>query len=167
MPVIYFSESQRFTSGFLWLLLIVLQVVLMATICYLLLRSASTTKSSAITGLALAEVVLLLVTVLVITSRLTTTIKEDGIYARFAPFQTQEKRYEWKNIRSCFIRQYKPVKEYGGWGMRSGGKNGNALNVSGDTGIQVVFANGNRLLIGTQHPAAAAKALQQLGYGKE
>ena len=53
--------------------------------------------------------------------------------------------------------------EYGGWGLRYGffGK-GRALNVSGNTGLQIEFNNGKRLLIGTNKPRELKEVLTKL-----
>jgi hypothetical protein len=43
---------------------------------------------------------------------------------------------------------------------------GKAYNVSGNQGIQLVFKDGNSLLIGTQKPNEASAALQKAGFLK-
>jgi len=47
------------------------------------------------------------------------------------------------------VRKYKPLLEYGGYGIRGFGNN-RALNISGNTGLQLVFKDGRKLLIGTK-----------------
>ena len=60
-----------------------------------------------------------------------------------------------------FARPYSPIGDYGGWGLR--GLAGNkAYNVWGSEGLQLVFKSGNRLLLGTQHPAELREALRGL-----
>jgi uncharacterized protein YlzI (FlbEa/FlbD family) len=52
--------------------------------------------------------------------------------------------------------------EYGGWGLRYSfnKKRGNAINVSGDIGIQLTLTNGKKLLIGTQKKEAVNRVLK-------
>ena len=56
------------------------------------------------------------------------------------------------------IREYKPIMEYGGWGIRGFGSN-RALNIKGKIGLQLVFKNGQKLLIGTQKADEIVKIL--------
>ena len=63
-----------------------------------------------------------------------------------------------------YVRQYSPIIEYGGWGLRFGifGK-GTAFNVSGNKGLQLEFINNKKLLIGTNKPDALTETLIKLG----
>jgi len=68
-------------------------------------------------------------------------------------------------ISQAFIRQYQAVAEYGGWGYRNFSLgHGKALNVTGNQGIQLLFNDGSKLLIGTEKPAEAASVLKEFGY---
>lgn len=163
---IYFNESQRFNNVYLWIVLALVHIILIGVICAVYIKNNGEHKPKAIIGFWIGEAIAGLVTALVLTSQLLTTVREDGIYVKFTPFISEERRYAWEDIKECYIREYQSVKEYGGWGVRSGGKSGSALNISGNKGIQLVFKNGERMLIGTNEPAEAAKALQQLGQWK-
>ena len=106
----------------------------------------------------------LLLTLLFVFLRLDTAIQKDGIYYRFLPFQLTYKKISWDRISKAFVRQYNPITEYGGWGLRIGlfGK-GQAFNVSGNKGLQLVYDNGKKLLLGTQRPQEIEQVLKQLG----
>lgn len=62
------------------------------------------------------------------------------------------------------MRLYRPIKEFGGWGMRTAfnGKNGKAYNVSGNVGIQLELKNGSKTLLGTQKGKEAKSANESL-----
>lgn len=93
-----------------------------------------------------------------------TKIKTEGIYVRFSPFLLKHKFYPWEVIQQAYIRQYHPLREYGGWGIRRGVfGHGWAYNVSGNVGIQLIMKDGTKLLIGTRQPHKAAEALKRLG----
>lgn len=100
------------------------------------------------TALIISLAVLMLMTLLFYSTRLDTEINSDGIHVRFFPFQFSFRHHPWETIRNCYVRKYKPIREYGGWGMRGLGKN-RALNVKGDMGVQIEFIDGRKLLIGT------------------
>ncbi len=81
--------------------------------------------------------------------RLDTKVDAEGVHYRFFPFQGNYKMKKWDEIEKAYVRHYKPMYEYGGWGIRGWG-NDKALNVSGNVGLQLELKNGDKLLIGTQ-----------------
>ena len=83
---------------------------------------------------------------------LDTEILAGGIAVQFRPL-TKRHFYRWSEIESIEARKYRPIFEYGGWGIRGFRKN-RAYNVSGSEGLQLVFKDGKRLLIGSQQAAA-------------
>jgi len=112
-------------------------------------------------------IVVLLITLLFSVLRLDTEIREDGVYVRFFPLRINFRKYPWEDIEKIFVRKYRPLLEYGGWGIRfSLSGNGRALNVSGNKGIQLVLPNNAKLLIGTNKPEEAALALSNSGHLK-
>lgn len=81
--------------------------------------------------------------------KLITEVRNDGIYLRFFPIHRKFKVYHYDKIEKYEVRSYRPIYEYGGWGIRYGFK-GRAYNVYGNKGIQLIFKNKKRLLIGSQ-----------------
>ena len=73
---------------------------------------------------------------------------------------SQDHKIEWKDVDSAYVRIYSPLSEYGGWGIRNG-HNGKAYNTSGDWGLQLVFKNGARILLGTQEPDKVKIAINE------
>lgn len=94
--------------------------------------------------------------------KLETKINEQGVYYGFWPFNLKQKLAVWKGIDKCYVRKYSPLADYGGWGYKvmSLRKKGSALNVKGNIGIQLVFKNGKKLLLGTQKEDEAKKVLE-------
>lgn len=119
-------------------------------------------------GLILVTGFTIILTLLIASSHLDTTIKNDGIYVRFFPFHLKTKHYTWDSLTKAFVRQYSPLAEYGGWGLRFGlsGK-GTAFNVSGNQGLQLEFLNNKKLLIGTNRPNELTVALSKIGQLKQ
>ena len=85
--------------------------------------------------------------------RLKTIIREDGIEVYFFPFNFYRKRTLWADIRAIQVRNYNPIGEFGGWGLRRGVR-GLAFSARGNLGLQLTLETGKILLIGTQNPAA-------------
>jgi hypothetical protein len=159
----YFREEQRFRQRWLWLVV---------------LGTAGIAWYGAVTQLVLgrpfgdrpASDGLLLVILLAFgvglplffrALRLVTVVDAGGVRYRFSPFHLAERVLPPVHICSYEARTYKPLLEYGGWGIRSG-RGGDAYNVSGDRGVQFVFAGGKRLLLGTQRPEEFVAALDRV-----
>ena len=99
---------------------------------------------------------------LVMFTRLTTEISADGVSYRIWPFHKKNRFHSWDDITSAEVRQYKPIREYGGWGVRIG-LQGKAYNIKGNMGLQLVLDSGLRILIGTQKPDEISETLNALG----
>ncbi len=93
--------------------------------------------------------------------RLVTAVSPAGVHFRFAPFHFAYRVLPPAHVRSYGARTYRPLVEYGGWGIRSG-RGGDAYNVSGDRGVQFVLADGKRILIGTRRPEEFVAALDKV-----
>jgi len=94
--------------------------------------------------------------------KLETEVRPDGLYVRYAPFHIHFKRIDPEDLSEYYARQYKPIREYGGWGIRCSFRNGKAYNVSGNKGVQLVFKNGKRLLIGSQKADELETAIRSI-----
>lgn len=90
---------------------------------------------------------------------LETRIDEKGIFTYFRPFGFTKRFFSWEEIDQCYVRQYSPISEYGGWGLRWMGSKSMAYNIWGNKGIQIVTHDGRRFLIGTQKPKDAQQII--------
>lgn len=155
--MILFRECQRFRQWWLWLILIGANIPLLWALWQQSREGAPLDPGD----LLLGNGILLLVIFLLLALRLDTEIRNDGVYVRFFPFALRLKRYGWEEIEKAYVRPYKPLLEYGGWGIRYGRK-GKALNVSGNMGLQLELKNGKKLLIGTRKPEALQAVIEEL-----
>jgi hypothetical protein len=163
---IVFSETQRFRQWWLWLILIAVNgPMLYGLFSQLILGRPFGNHPADNYSLLIATLSTLLVSLLFLYLRLETQITTDGIYVRFFPFRIRFRHYPWREIRRSYVREYSPLGEYGGWGIRFGfAGRGKALNVSGNKGLQLLFIDNSRLLIGTSHPEELARALASIGH---
>ncbi|MEJ2722106.1 MAG: DUF6141 family protein [bacterium] len=93
--------------------------------------------------------------------RLVTEVRPDGLYVRYVPFHRSFHQIPLSGVAECGARTYKPVREYGGWGIRKGvGKK--AYNVSGNRGVELRFEDGSKLLIGSRKPDQLESALASI-----
>ena len=91
--------------------------------------------------------------------KLVTEVRDDGIYIRYFPLHRCFRKIAFKELKGYEVRAYRPILEYGGWGIRFGLK-GKAYNVCGNRGVQLELTNGKRLLIGSQRPEELWQAIQ-------
>ena len=98
---------------------------------------------------------------MMLVARLVTEVRDDGIYIRFYPFHRNFHGFLWEDIESFEARTYRPILEYGGWGIKYG-SGGKAYNVSGNRGLQLDLGGGRsgRVLIGSQCPEELAMAAE-------
>lgn len=166
---ILFTESQRFKQW--WLLLILLSfngLFLFGVFKQVIEKQQFGDNPMSNEGLLTATVLTIIITILFVNYRLDTKIKTDGIYVRFFPFHIKFKHYTWDKLTKSFVRQYSPLTEYGGWGLRLGlFGNGKAFNVSGDKGLQLEFTDNKKLLIGTNRPEELTETLIKIGQLKQ
>jgi hypothetical protein len=92
--------------------------------------------------------------------KLVTEVRNDGVYIRFSPFHLSFRKIGFEELKRHEVRVYRPIRDYGGWGIRSGSK-GKAYNVSGNRGVQLELTNGGRLLIGSQRPEELWQAIHE------
>lgn len=161
---VIFTEVQRFA---LWLRLsLVFLAVFMAGLCRFALRGIASERGSAGAMLTVFFVVFMIilpvaVAILFLVVRLETEVRSDGLYVRLFPFHIRYKKFTTEDLSECCARTYRPILEYGGWGIRYG-KNGKAYNVSGNQGVQLVLKTGKPLLIGSQKPDELAEAINSI-----
>ena len=114
-----------------------------------------------VSGLELAFAVGLFT--LFIKMKLIVKVSETGLYFRFPPLILKEKEIRKDEIQTFSIREYKPVREYGGWGIKYGKRQtGKAYNVKGNIGMQLVLKNNRKVLFGTQRADAFQRAMVKM-----
>lgn len=155
MTKITFKETQRFDQW--WLKALLALVLLSALIPVILIAKQPDSVLLDFVAASVGFIIVLAVSVFIFTLQLKTQITYNGIEYQFSPFK--KKHIPWKEIEECYVRDYKPIKEYGGWGFRMG-PNGKALNTKGTKGIQIVLLNGKNILLGTQKENEAKSVIE-------
>lgn len=157
---ILFSETQRFRQWWLWTLLILLNGLL-AVMAYTHVFEKPTITDHLAETITICAVALLMffLTFGMLSVKLETRISADRISVCLCPIQRSYRHFYWNDIIRCYIRDYSPIGEFGGWGFR-GTKRNRALNIDGSMGIQLQLKDGNKLLIGTQNSTEADAAIK-------
>ena len=90
------------------------------------------------------------------TLKLTTQVTGEGV--RLRTLYVVTRLIPFDDIASAEDVHYRPIRDYGGWGIRFG-RNGMAYNMRGDRGVKLTLKNGKQVLIGSQRSAELATAI--------
>lgn len=157
-----FQEKQRFNQKWLMALLAIPVIIgFWGFVQQILLGEPFGNNPASDLGLIISVFLPILIVAFIFFLNLNTRIDKTGITYQFRPVHRKEQIIKWEEVSCAYVRKYKPITEYGGWGFRHGRK-GKALNTSGNMGLQIEFVNGKNLLIGTQKPEELERVLQKL-----
>lgn len=98
----------------------------------------------------------LLVLLGVLTLRMQTTVTPQALTVRYGLLGST--RVELREIARAEAVAYRPVRDYGGWGLRGSGRR-RAINARGDRGVLITRRDGSTLLVGSQEPRRLLAAL--------
>jgi len=161
-----FREEQRFALWLRWLLALSMAFAVVLTIFSLVEiypEQGPPPEVLPIILLAISGIfVPTAIGVLFCLLKLETEVRSDSLYVRYFPFHIHFKRFTTDDLSEYYARKYKPIREYGGWGIRCSFRKGKAYNVSGNKGVQLVFKSGKRLLIGSQRAEELEEAIRSI-----
>jgi hypothetical protein len=161
----HYTERQRFRQPWMWGVLLVPALGVIGAMGWGLIQQlvykrpwgTNPTSDTALAWTAGGVIGLeLLMLFLMYRMELEVRVEPDALHIRFVPFV--RRRIAYGDIRAAEARVYSPIREYGGWGIRFG-RAGRAYNVSGNEGVQLRLASGERLLIGSRNAAGLAAAI--------
>jgi hypothetical protein len=162
--VLIYREQQKFSLFLRWFVYI--SMIFAALLSILSVWEAASDQVSPnirqiIVGVLVGTGVPIAIAVLFMYIRFETEVRSDGLYVRYYPFHIHFKKIPPDDLSECYARQYRPIREFGGWGIRYGlfGK-GKAYNVTGNMGVQLIFKDGKRLLIGSQKSDKLGEAIR-------
>jgi hypothetical protein len=148
-----YHEEQHFHDALMGLLVLaMLFVVFVTTLAVVFSRPNDALL------LAIAPVVVILVAALISLSHLDVDVTDTGVTIAF--------RHLWPTRRIAFgdivgleVKQYRPLIDYGGWGVRLG-LAGWAYTTGGGVGVKLRLRKGLPVLIGSRHPDELEAAIR-------
>ena len=149
----YFHEEQSFRQWWLWVLLAIAAL----PVAVVLARGGPALE------VIVVPVVVLAIGALFAFARLVVDVDGDAITIAFH-LLWPKRRIALASVRRAAATRYRPLIDYGGYGVRVGFK-GWAYNVSGAEGVLVETDDGARVMIGSHRPkeleAAIARAKRE------
>ncbi len=114
------------------------------------------------TFLPLLSVGVVLLVVLALTvafMRLDVEVRSNHIFIAFGPVHLIRKRIHLSDIESVRGLTYRPLVEFGGWGIRwRPGRT--AWTIRGNQAAAITLASGKQIYVGSEHPQRLAGAIQ-------
>ena len=172
MRKVIFREEQKFGSMSLYIIMGIIYAVptivfALAIYSQFVLNEPWGNKPMSDLGLLLTTFLVMCVLVvsafLLFGAKLDVQITSYNIRLDFKPYIFKPISINKFEIDRFEIREYKALKEYGGWGMKQGKKGiGKAYSVSGNIGLQLYLTNGKKVLIGTQRRDAMLRAIKKM-----
>ncbi|WP_053975526.1 hypothetical protein [Mangrovimonas xylaniphaga] len=154
-----FTEQQKFTQWWLWLILIPIGIMpLVGIYKQFILKEPFGDKPISDLGLMGFACFIFALVALFFVMKLTTRINKSCIEMSFFPFV--KKTTKWSDIKTAQVINYGFV---GGWGIRLWTKYGTVYNMKGNKGLAIELLNGKKFLIGTQKEAELTSILKKLG----
>jgi hypothetical protein len=112
-------------------------------------------------GLGFAIGMALVLVVMILLLHMTTEATPSDLRVWFGWLPTYRRAVPIESIRSVEVVTYRPIAEYGFWGIRSGRDGERALIARGNRGVRIELTDGSKLLIGSQKPELLAAALDR------
>ncbi|MHC5066427.1 MAG: DUF6141 family protein [Planctomycetota bacterium] len=154
-----FEETQRFSQPWIWAILLPLMAMAWYSAYEQLARGRPVGDDPApdwviwiVFGLVGVGIPLLLGL-----GRMRTTVGKGELLIDYLPLA--RKRIPLDDIVSHEACTYRPLLEFGGWGVRWWPGRGMAYNVKGNEGVRLVLRNGKKVLVGSQRAKELDAAL--------
>lgn len=165
---IEYCEEQRWKAWWMWawIIVVLLPFLMLFTRQIVLGRSFGDTPVP--DGVLIAAMlILLLVSAMLLFSKLSTVINEEGIYFRYLPYQFKYKFVPWAEVEDIRICTFSPMWEFGGYGIRRQmgtrfTKKKTGYIVSGKYGFELRLTSGKYILIGTKRPGEIKEIINSI-----
>lgn len=148
---ILFEEEQYFRKPLLWSLVLAISAFLTFTFVSqsLLGIPMGSNPLPDILLFALWLLVGLGLPILLGSMVLITRVYTDQVTIQMWPIHQKVRKYELRTIRKAVKVKYKPIIEFGGWGIRVGTR-GKAYTISGNRGVQLYLEGSKPPIIGSR-----------------
>ena len=156
-----FHEKQKVRQWWVWLIVTGINILfLYGFVQQMILGQPLGNKPIDNTILIFLTIMVLFFFLLLISCSLKTRITSERIYVKYFPFHWVYKSYKRDSLKNIKIIKHDPLREFGGWGIRTGFFcKKMVFNISGTYGILLEFKDGKKIIIGTQKPEEAYKIL--------
>ena len=151
--MIRFHEEQRFRKATIALLLGVIAFVVFVTVAALTIS-----RPDELIIVTITPLVVVLVALLYSRAHLDVDVNGEGVTIAFR-YLWPARHISFADIVAVETRRYRPLLDYGGWGVRFG-LAGWAYTTGGNVGVKLRLRRGTPVLIGTGRPRELEAAIR-------
>jgi|SRR5690554_5156815 len=153
-----FTEEQKFTQWWLWIILIGIGVLPIFPVFKQVSNEVevASENSFGFTFIIFSVIIYGLIALFLVV-KLKTEINQNEIRMSFFPFV--KKQVGWSEIKTAEVVNYGFI---GGWGIRLGTAYGTVYNIKGNKGLAIELTNGKKFLIGTQKETEMTKMIEEI-----
>ncbi len=94
------------------------------------------------------------------TMNLNITVTDKQLVVKYFPFIT--KKYTREDIGAVKPTTFRPIREHGGWGIKYSADGVWVYTAYGNTGVELTFRDGKRIIVGSQRAEELAKAINDI-----
>jgi len=153
---VVFRETQRMPSS--WRVPLLLLAAGGAVLYVVSIAVAGQTGPASLVALV-AITAGLAVAALALVAKLEVVVTRTAVEIRWVPLA--RRTIPFATIREAEVVTYRPVRQFGGWGIRMGRSGARAYSMSGDRAVRVVLHDGKELYLGSLEPEALAAAIDR------
>ncbi len=95
--------------------------------------------------------------------RLSVSVDAAGVSIRYRP--VAKRQIPLAEIAEVKVVKYRPIKDFGGWGPRTGRGGVRCFTLSGTDGVELKLTGGDTVLIGSNMPAGLVGAIERARSG--
>lgn len=158
-----FTERQYFRLWWFLLLIVGLEALMIWAFVQQIVMGVPWGDNPASDELLIAILIVfgVLLPMFLLSANLSVMVKRDRLMVRFFPFHLRYRTIGRDEMLGHEVVAYSALRDFGGIGIRYGSR-GKAYIVSGDQGVQLTFANGDRLLLGSRRADELDAALSMM-----
>lgn len=91
--------------------------------------------------------------------RLDVEVRSDHIFISFGPVHLVRRRIRYADIESVCAVTYRPMREFGGWGIRWRGRK-TAWTIRGNQAVAITLRSGKKVYVGSRFPQRLAGRIE-------
>ena len=156
MDEVVFRETQRMPRS--WRLPVLVIAVGGVLVYAVTAEAAGRGDAAALIGLV-AIVVGLVVASLALVAKLEVSVTRVAVDVRWVPLARRS--IPFATIDQAEAVTYRPVRQFGGWGIRFGRSGARAYSMSGDSAVRLTLHDGSEIYLGSLEPEALAAAIDR------
>lgn len=160
MQISSYQEEQRLSLWWLWILLAPVVIMSWTGFVQQIILSRPFGNNPApdwAVGLIVAFYGIGL-PVLLLTTRLRIQVQNGVLRIHYFPFWAE--KIDLHKVRSVEVSEFRPLRDWGGWGIRWSPGRGWCYTIGGNRGVQLILTDGRKRLIGSARPEELLAAIR-------